>query len=92
MFCLHTYKPSGSTAIFLDWDELVHQDDWEGEPPPKCMYSDHSIEAAFTRLNKIKKGFVRRKAWYPEELIVFGQNRLSLELTDIFASDWEVWT
>jgi hypothetical protein len=91
VFCLHPYKPKGSTVIFLDWAELVHQDDWEGWPPPVCMYSDHSIEPALGKLNKIKKGFVRRKAWQSEEHIQFGQKHISLEPSDILAMDWEVW-
>jgi hypothetical protein len=56
------------------------------------MYSDHSIEPALGKLNKIKKGFVRRKAWRSEEHIQFGQKHISLEPSDILAMDWEVWS
>ncbi len=62
-----------------------------GWPPPVCMYSDHSIEPALSKLNKIKKGFVRRKVWRSEEHIQFGQKHISLEPSDILAMDWEVW-
>jgi len=93
VFCLHPYKPKGSTVVFLDWAELVHQDDWEGEPPPlpKCTYSNHSIDLTFHKLNKIKKGFVRRKAWPLEMHILFGDKPVGLEVEDIVALDWEVW-
>jgi hypothetical protein len=91
VFCLDAYKPLGSTVIFLDWAELVHQDDWEGWPPARCTYSDHSIEPALGRLNKHKKGFIRRKAWESGKQIQFGQKHISLEPGDILAMDWEVW-
>lgn len=87
------YIANNGSSTSCHWFDLL-KDDWEGEPPPepKCTYSNHSIDLTFHKLNKIKKGFVRRKAWPLEMHISFGDKPVSLEVEDIVALDWEVWT
>lgn len=82
VFCLHAYKPKGSTVIFLDWAELVHQDDWEGEPPEPRLRNDNQTLSVAVAYLKDGAAFIRRKNWD-------GFHGLSIK--DILANDWEVW-
>ena len=92
VFCLHPYKPKGSTVIFLDWAELVHQDDWEGEPPEvKCLSGKLHMVAAFALLQEGTVKFIRRPSWDKCKLFKHSVMCFALNYEDIQTSDWEVW-
>jgi hypothetical protein len=86
-----TFSVNGGSVVFLEWQDMVHANDWMGEPPdPKKLFSGASIiEAIILRDQSSEKAFVRRSDWEKHRRV--SENVFNLVRNDIMAKDWEVW-